>query len=111
MKRTKTENGIKLEPDYHFLFRRFLEDAKNAGASLDQNLGEAHSDGRASAEEHLTNHARVLRTVQGLIAPLTICLQSATSMSEIQQLREVMAEILERLNQDAMQAEMKAEDC
>jgi len=101
------EDGIVLEPDYHFLFRRFLEDARNAGASLDLDLAAAHSDGRQSVDEHLGNHAKVLRVVQGLVAPLTICLQSATSASEVQQLREVMAKTLEKLDQDATKTEAR----
>jgi hypothetical protein len=98
--------AIQLEPDYGFLFRRFLTDATNAGEALARSLREAQSgEERLEAQE-----ARVLRVVQSYVAPVTVCLNSATRMEEIQQLREVMAKALTQLNHDAMQAEMKAEE-
>ena len=97
---------IKLEPNYAGMFTNFLRDAKNQSAAY---LGRKLAD-EASCENCTPEiQAALLRVIQGLIAPLTIAIQCATTVENIEAFRQVMADLLKDLDTRAAALEDEAD--
>jgi hypothetical protein len=100
---------LTITPNFKALFSRFLLQAQSLGTHLAADLTAAQFDEYPESQHTLRQHAAVLRTVQGALAPLVICLESATSVDEIEKLRTVAAAMLAKLDGDASDVEARAD--
>lgn len=79
---------IRIEPNYRALFAMFLREAKLAGE-------------RALAEDG----AGTLRTLQAVLAPLNVAIQSATTLQDIEAYREALADLVKQIDSKASKLE------
>ena len=95
-----TKNEFDLTPNYGVIFKQFAKDAANAGEYLSAALYRAQTGPGCweNTPEIYARRAAVLRAIQEYLAPVTIALQCATSVAEVEQVREVMAETLKRVD-------------
>lgn len=87
-----------LTPNFARMFHGFVREAGLTGATLTSGIKAA------------TGHAAILRAVQVYLAPVTVAINCATSVAEIEQVRTVMADVLARVDKAASEAEAEAED-
>jgi hypothetical protein len=80
------------------LFKRFLQDARNAAAAK---YTASDRDGPLSRKAR----AQRLRAIQAVIAPITVAAQCATNGAEIEQLRAALGDILHALDEIASRLE------
>jgi stage V sporulation protein SpoVS len=85
-----TDHEFNLTPNFKGLFDQFLRDADNAGQELPRQIMNV-----------ITQSSKAMRIFQGFLAPATIALQCATSVAEIERLREMMANTLTKLDNTA----------
>jgi hypothetical protein len=97
-------------PNFGRLFEQFARDARYAGGSLSASLCAAQFDEYPEDARGLERRAKVLRVVQGYLAPLTIALQAATTVQAIGELREIASEVLATVDRWAGEFENQAED-
>jgi ribosomal protein L37AE/L43A len=102
--------ALDITPNFAAMFTQFLNDAASAGATLSSGLCAAQFDTYPETPKAFARRAAVLRAVQAFVAPATIALQCATSGRDIERIREVMAQTLERLNKAAAEYENEAEE-
>jgi hypothetical protein len=85
---TMHNNEINLTPDFNALYQRFKSEARLQAENLFDDM--IAMDCNTMAEKR-----DALRAVQAVLAPIAICINSATSREQIEDMRTWMNEIVQ----------------
>jgi hypothetical protein len=89
---------IVLTPDFKALFAMFDREAR---LKCDTILADLHPPVRDCVEAWQEAQVSILRAIQGILAPLNICAQSASTVEDFARLREILHECVQLIQSKA----------
>lgn len=98
---------ILITPNFKLIFAQFLREAELRGERVEHDLFYALAADPESKSPIAPVQVALLRAVQGLLAPLNIAIQSATSEQEILDFRATLHAIVTNLDTKATALELE----
>lgn len=103
------KHEIDLTPDFSAMYRAFDREARLQAEGLRHRLTPPVAD---TADAWAEAKVEILRAVQGLLAPLSICAQCATRLDDVLRLRDLLSHVVAQVQQqaDTLEDKLQAED-
>lgn len=83
-----------LTPDFARLYRTFEREARQRAEYIGHELGSALAVPGDDAESHLQRKLGALHVMRGVLQPLAVCSQAATTVDAMLEFRELLADVL-----------------